>query len=180
MGSGQRLKQAHCGPRCQISDRASLFAPAVSPYTRFRKKFWKFSNLLEFRPKFSDTFGMQLELTVFGDEAVKLTLETERWVQMEEFPKFDISTFGRFRNRARGSIMVPYKGENGYGKINLNRNGKGFVMLAHRMVAKSFLPNPDSRPYVDHVDGDRMNCRLANLRWATPSENARNNKSRRR
>jgi hypothetical protein len=44
----------------------------------------------------------------------------------------------------------------------------------HRLVAQAFLPNPDAKTYVDHINGDRMDNRAVNLRWATPQENAAN------
>jgi hypothetical protein len=44
----------------------------------------------------------------------------------------------------------------------------------HRLVAQAFLPNPEAKTFVDHINGDRMDNRAVNLRWATPQENAAN------
>ena len=44
----------------------------------------------------------------------------------------------------------------------------------HRMVAELFVPNPDDKPFVDHIDTNRHNNRADNLRWVTPSENNKN------
>jgi len=44
----------------------------------------------------------------------------------------------------------------------------------HRMVAELFIPNLENKPYVDHIDGNRYNNKVTNLRWATPSENRLN------
>ena len=44
----------------------------------------------------------------------------------------------------------------------------------HRMVAELFIPNTENKWYVDHIDGNRYNNKVTNLRWATPSENRLN------
>ena len=51
-------------------------------------------------------------------------------------------------------------------------------MLTHRVIAITFLQNPENKPVVDHVDGDKTNNHLTNLRWATFSENNLNINSR--
>lgn len=123
---------------------------------------------------------MQLDLHIIGEQSISVTFRTEEWKQIEEFRRYDVSTFGRFRSRGTGKTFVPYRSENGYARINLTKDGKLHNCLAHRVVAKTFLLNPDNLPYVDHIDGDRMNCRVENLRWASYSQNAKNNKSARK
>jgi hypothetical protein len=51
-------------------------------------------------------------------------------------------------------------------------------MLIHRLVALTFIPNPENKPYVDHIDGGRRNNHIDNLRWATPKENSNNEKTK--
>lgn len=49
--------------------------------------------------------------------------------------------------------------------------GRGKDFYIHRLVAETFIPNPKNLPQVDHIDTDKANCRVENLRWATGEEN---------
>lgn len=54
------------------------------------------------------------------------------------------------------------------------QNGKSKQYSLHRILAKAFIPNPDNKPEVDHINTNRTDCRLENLRWVTHAENMRN------
>lgn len=69
----------------------------------------------------------------------------------------------------RTAVLKPYMHTTGYWRINLGRRHRHYV---HRLVAAAFVPNPENKPFVDHVDGDRTNNRAENLRWVTGSENS--------
>jgi hypothetical protein len=70
--------------------------------------------------------------------------------------------------------------ENRYGHLrtNLYREVDGkrklFTVAIHRLVAQAFIANPDSLPVVDHIDRNKHNNHVSNLRWATVSENTLN------
>jgi len=57
----------------------------------------------------------------------------------------------------------------GYLRVSLGREKQCYL---HRLVAQAFLPNPELLPQVDHIDGDRQNNQLLNLRWVTAQQNA--------
>ena len=68
----------------------------------------------------------------------------------------------------------------GYIYYNLWKNNKGCNFSAHRLVAMAFIPNPDNYKCVDHIDADRQNNYVKNLRWCTHSMNSLNPITRKR
>lgn len=63
---------------------------------------------------------------------------------------------------------------NQYSYVKLSHNKKTTGYQIHRLVAMAFLPNPENKPEVDHIDSDITNNKLCNLRWATHIENMAN------
>jgi len=63
--------------------------------------------------------------------------------------------------------LKPFLAGNPYYRISLKK--KKYAI--HRLVALTFIPNPESKPYVDHIDRNPRNNHVSNLRWATGSEN---------
>lgn len=68
-------------------------------------------------------------------------------------------------------IVKPKVGRNGYARTELWRKGERFRPSIHRLVAQTFLPNPEAKPQVNHLDGDRLNNTASNLEWCTAQEN---------
>lgn len=62
----------------------------------------------------------------------------------------------------------------GYIRVVLIKDKKRLDKFVHRLVAEAFLPNPNNKPYIDHIDGSRDNNNVNNLRWCTTKENANN------
>jgi hypothetical protein len=65
----------------------------------------------------------------------------------------------------------------GYMQVTIMKNKKGKSHLVHRLVAKAFLPNPENKPCVNHIDGNKKNNSVTNLEWCTYSENEKHSYS---
>lgn len=70
-----------------------------------------------------------------------------------------------------GKILKQQKNEFGYNLVCLRKNGKSKHAKIHRLVAISFIPNPNKKRCVNHIDGNKNNNHIENLEWVTHSEN---------
>lgn len=96
----------------------------------------------------------------------------EIWKPIERYEGiYEVSNLGRVRNIVRGNIKKPQSSGIGYTKMFLYKDGKGEQFFVHRLVAKAFVPNPDNKPYVNHIDETRDNNVASNLEWVTHQEN---------
>tara|TARA_R110000765_G_scaffold350658_1_gene440679 strand:+ start:44 stop:523 length:480 start_codon:yes stop_codon:yes gene_type:complete len=67
--------------------------------------------------------------------------------------------------------IKPRKGKNGYMIVSFSKNGKQKKFVVHRLLAIAFIPNPENKPCIDHINGTKDDNRLENLRWVTHKEN---------
>jgi hypothetical protein len=67
--------------------------------------------------------------------------------------------------------IIPDKNKSGYCYVHLFKDGKEKNCLLHRLVAETFIPNPDNKPEVNHIDGNKYNNQVSNLEWVSSEEN---------
>jgi len=94
---------------------------------------------------------------------------------MPEWRKIDgveVSDDGQVRTE-RG-LRKPYTTKKGYKSISLMIDGKMSCRQVHRLMARAFIPNPENKPEVDHIDRNAENNVVSNLRWVTSRENNEN------
>lgn len=107
------------------------------------------------------------------------------WKAIPEYEGYyEASTNGEIRSLDRyvnnrnsfvkGKMMHLNLGSSGYLYIGLSKNGITKVYKVHRLIAKTFIKNPDNKPCIDHINTKRTDNRVCNLRWATLKENSRN------
>lgn len=76
-----------------------------------------------------------------------------------------------YNRKYKGQIIKPHLTHKGYCAIGVTKNNKHKNFSVHRLVAKAFIPNPENKPEVNHIDGNKQNNMVNNLEWCTRSEN---------
>ena len=105
-----------------------------------------------------------------------LISRSELWKSIIGYEDYQISNFGRVRNK-RGKILKPFKkGKYGHSMVGLSKNNKSKKFQIHRLVAIHFVPNPENKPEVCHVDNSLdengfLDNSANNLIWGTHKEN---------
>ena len=100
-------------------------------------------------------------------------LPSEEWEIIPDWEDYHESSYGRTKSFHNGKsrIIKPSTDKKGYLRVNLCKGGKKKLFQVHRLVALCFIPNPDSKPQINHRDGNKLNNHVSNLEWCTSSEN---------
>ena len=97
----------------------------------------------------------------------------ETWKLIEGFGNYSVSDHGNVKNNKTERIITQHV-EHGYKRINIKHNNKSNNRYVHALVANAFINNLEGKRCVDHIDNDKSNNNLINLRWATHSQNSQN------
>jgi len=85
---------------------------------------------------------------------------------------YEVSINGEVRNKITGKVLKTHINNKGYIRVNL----KKINYAIHRLLAIAFIPNPENKPIIDHINDIRTDNRVENLQWVSQSENIRKKK----
>ena len=98
----------------------------------------------------------------------------EEYKKIDGYDNYEISNQGNVRNTDTGRILKLRKNCGGYLDVHLYKDGIGKKFTIHRLIGLYFIPNPDNLPFIDHIDRNRSNNSIQNIRWISHSNNNRN------
>ena len=95
-------------------------------------------------------------------------------MEIINYPNYLIYNDGRVYSKKNNKFLKPKIEKEGYLSVCLYKNGEKNYIRIHRLIAIHYIPNPNNKPTIDHINRKRDDNRIENLRWATHSEQQKN------
>ena len=96
----------------------------------------------------------------------------EIWKDIKDYEGlYQASNLGRVKRITTGRVLKPLKHANGYLMVKLSKNSIVYTKTVHRLVAEAFIPNPEHKSEINHIDENKTNNNVSNLEWMTRKEN---------
>lgn len=95
----------------------------------------------------------------------------ETWKTVDGYSDYEVSTEGRIKRKSTGTLLVQTPDSRGYPSVTIYDETGQHTKNVHRILAKTFIPNPENKRTVNHKDGNKRNNHISNLEWNTSSEN---------
>lgn len=96
----------------------------------------------------------------------------EIWKEMSGYEDmYEISNFSNIINKKTKRPIKQFKNKHGYVTVRIYKDGIGLTKTVHRLVAKTFIPNPENFPEINHKDENKANNIASNLEWCTRKYN---------
>ena len=108
---------------------------------------------------------LELDVDILKD------VDEELFKRIDGYDNYFVSNFGNIKNNKTNRILKHSNHRQGYKEIHLCKNGNVKSFKVHRLVGMAFLENPDNKPMIDHIDENKSNNNVKNLRWATSKDN---------
>ena len=96
------------------------------------------------------------------------------WLPIKNYENYEVSICGMVRNVNTKRILKPSVSNVGYYYVNLYKNIKVKKHTIHRLVGKTFIPNINNDKCIDHIDNNKLNNTIMNLRWCSYQQNSFN------
>lgn len=102
-------------------------------------------------------------------------MDLEEFIDLKDFEGlYKINRKGEILGLKYNKILKQRLNNDGYYCIDLSKNAKKKNLRIHRLIALNFLENPDNLPEIDHIDRNRTNNNIENLRWVSRDDNQKN------